>query len=93
MPQQLGIFQVTQDIEQVYGEYFVQAIIAAPDEPSALQSALDAVMSHRDDWENAGEEPPFIEAARLTARRIGLALDAKPGELFAIVYGSDMDAP
>ncbi len=94
MNQPRGIFEVTQDIEHVYGEYFVRAIVAAPDEPSALQSTLDTVANHRDEWENAGEEPPFIEAARLTARRIGLALDdAKPGEIFAIVYGSDTDEP
>ncbi len=50
-------------------------------------------MRDRAERENAEQEPSFIEAARLTTRRIGLALDAEPGEIFAIVYGEVTDKP
>ncbi len=88
MDQQLGIFEVTQDVENLHGNYLVRAIVAATDGPHAFQCVLHAVAGDSDRWKIALYGPPIIEASRLTARRIGLALDVRPDEIFAIVYDS-----
>ena len=67
MASQFGIFEVSQNVENLSGEYFVRAILAAPDEPAALQCILRTVGDQGDEWCNAGLEPPTIEIDRLTA--------------------------
>jgi hypothetical protein len=89
MSDQVGISEVIQDAERLSGDFFVHGVVSATSEENAVHCVFEEIGNHREAWEAKSLEPPYIDAHRVTAGLIGIAVDVTPHEVFAMVYGHE----